>query len=815
MPYNLTGFNVINGTPAGESLTGTVLNDAIYGNGGADTLNGGLGKDVLFGTAGGVIFVYNPDGIWGSVNATNTGDPGYPGTGTSFSALGYGQSHDVFVGAGTNNTLVMPNGAHALFLDDALSPSADPIRLVNIQTIVGGNGGQIIDLTSSTAAYGNVTILGGTGNDVLMSNGGADSIHGGDGDDYVWGGSGNDVLNGNAGNDRVLGGEGNDRLDGGSGIDAMTGGAGYDVYYVDNTADTVIEAANQGIDTVNASVNYTLSSNVERLTLSGAALNGTGNTLDNLIIGTSGNNVLDGGAGVDSMYGGAGNDTYTVDNIYDVVVELAGGGTDTVRASSNYVLGAEIENLVLLGSSGISGTGNASNNTITGNNGANVIDGAGGNDIMQGGSGNDTYLVESAGDTVVELSSGGTDHVQSSVTFTMGANVENLTLTGSGNTNGTGNSSSNAIVGNAGHNVLNGGGGTDTMTGGMGNDTYVIDGSSDVLIENAAEGTDLVMSSIAYTLATNFENLTLTGTANLSGTGNSGANVITGNTGNNALSGGDGNDWLDGGIGNDTMTGGAGNDTFVVNQAGDIVTEALNQGTDLVHSSITYTLTSNVENLLLTGTAAVNGTGNTLDNKINGNSANNVLNGGDGNDKVYGEHGNDTLFGGNGNDHLNGGAGNDTMTGGAGNDGFFGGGANDTMYGDVGNDIMYGDGGNDTMFGGVGNDLMFGGQLGTNFSIGNDSYGWLKSDVVNGSGVRVGFDTIGDFAAGDKLDFTGVFTSHPPAAIADLVRVTDTANGTLISLHIDNTIGFVDAVILKDVHNLDLVDLVQQNGIMV
>lgn len=895
MPYNLTGYNVIIGTAAGESITGTAGNDAIYGNGGADKLNGGAGKDVLFGAAGGVIFVYNPDGIWGNVNATNTGDPGYPATGTSFSAMGYGQSQDVFVGTGTNNTLVMPNGAHALFLDDALSPSADPIRLVNIQTIVAGGGGQIIDLTSSTASYGSVTILGGTGNDVLMSNGGADAINAGGGDDYVWGGSGNDTLSGASGNDRVLGGSGDDYLDGGLGNDTLTGGtgndryivdsatdtvveasgrgtdivyssvshllasnveqltltgwasngtgnslanlitgnagnnvldggtgadtldggAGNDTYYVDNVSDAVVETANQGIDTVYSSVNHSLAGEVERLYLTGSAVNGTGNALDNQITGTSGNNVLDGGAGVDTLTGGAGNDTYYIDNIYDTVTELAGGGTDTVRSSSNYTLGSEVENLVLLGTANTTGIGNALNNIITGSNGANYLDGAGGEDVLQGAGGSDTYVVDSAGDVVTEGASAGADTVRASISYGLGSNIENLTLVGAANINGTGNSLNNTIQGNTGDNVLNGGSGTDTLSGGVGNDTYVIDTAADILTENTGEGADLVMSSVSYTLAANFENLTLTGTANLSGTGNSLNNIIFGNDGNNTLTGNDGHDWLSGGLGNDTMYGGAGNDTYVVERVDDAVVESANQGTDIVRSSITYTLTGNVENLLLTGTDTINGTGNTLDNKINGNAANNTLNGGDGNDSVYGEHGNDTLYGGNGNDHLNGGAGNDALYGGAGNDGFFGGGANDTMYGEAGNDTFYGDGGDDRMIGGTGDDLMFGGQLGTNFSIGNDTYLWAQADVVNASGVRVGFDTIGDFAAGDRLDFSGVFSSHPPASIADLVRITDTANGTLISLHIDNTIGFVDAVILKDVHNLDLDDLVLQQGIVV
>jgi subtilisin-like proprotein convertase family protein len=209
--------------------------------------------------------------------------------------------------------------------------------------------------------------------------------------------------------------------------------------------------------------------------------------------------------------------------------------------------------------------------------------------------------------------------------------------------------------------TLNGGKGNDTMRGGAGNDTYVVDSTGDVIVENLNEGTDTVQSSISYTLGANLENLTLTGTAAINGTGNSLNNVITGNSGNNTLNGGSGNDTLNGGKGNDTMRGGAGNDTYVVDSTGDVIVENLNEGTDTVQSSISYTLGANLENLTLTGTAAINGTGNSLNNVITGNSGNNTLNSGSGVD---------TLLGGNGNDILIGGTGNDTLTGGAGSDRF-------------------------------------------------------------------------------------------------------------------------------------------------
>jgi Ca2+-binding RTX toxin-like protein len=422
-------------------------------------------------------------------------------------------------------------------------------------------------------------IVSGDSTDNLLSwaSDTAMSLQGNGGNDTLRGGVGFDSLDGGTGDDELQGAAGSDTLSGGEGADLMRGGAGDDTYIVDNILDAVFEtvsAANPadsgGMDTVRASVSHALKGNVENLVLEGTrAINAVGNALANVLTGNAGNNVLDGGAGADTMRGGAGDDSYRVAVAGDVVVEADGAGVDTVRASVSYTLTTNVESLILEGAGPLAGTGNALANTLTGNAGNNVLDGGAGADIMRGGAGDDSYRVSDNGDVVTEALGAGVDTVRASVSYTLAGNVENLVLDGTAPLMGTGNAAANLITGNAGDNVLDGGIGADTMRGGAGDDNYRVGAAGDVVIEATDAGMDTVSSSLNYTLTSNVENLVLEGTA-LRGTGNLAANTITGNTLGNTLTGRAGDDLLFGGQGADTLAGGEGQDRIHLGNDADV-----------------------------------------------------------------------------------------------------------------------------------------------------------------------------------------------------------------------------------------------------
>ena len=464
---------------------------------------------------------------------------------------------------------------------------------------------------------------------------------------------------------------------------------------------------------------------------------------DDVLQGLAGNDLLDGGVGVDSMAGGLGNDAFVVDVAGDVVTEALNQGTDTVYSGITYTLGANVENLVLTGTGVVNGTGNSLNNSLTGNNANNILNGGAGADKMVGGQGNDIYVVDNVGDVVTELENEGIDTVQTGRTHTLGANLENLTLTGSAMIDGTGNSLDNTLRGNSVANVL---------TGGAGNDIYVV-GTGDTVVEQLNEGIDRVQSAVTWTLAANVEQLTLTGAAAINGTGNSLNNVLIGNSAPNVLDAESGDDTLNGGAGEDTLIGGIGNDTYIVDNVGDVVIENINEGTDLVQSSVSYLLTASVEDLTLTGTVAINATGNSLNNMLTGNSGANILDGAAGADTMIGGTGNDTYVVDDAGDAVTEIANqgidtvqsaityvlgmeveNLTLIGSTAIDGT-GTGLNNILEGNIASNILTGLDGNDRLDGGAGADTLVGG-------VGNDIYVVDNEDDIVTENLNEGTDLV-------------------------------------------------------------------------
>jgi VCBS repeat-containing protein len=755
------GDDLVHGDPGSDELYGEAGNDILIARGGNNSLDGGEGRDwYVFDTG----FDVN--------RIADSGTGGNGGNGVQFN---------------------FAFADRTLSLQEVLDIGMDVVGTPEADTIVGTGMNERIN-----ALAGDDIIFAGAGNDTIDAGDGDDSVDAGEGNDLVHGGAGNNTLQGGAGSDSLIGGSGSDWLDGGEGSDFLSGEAGDDIYVVDSAADVIFEAA--GIDTVHSSVTLTLAPGLKNLTLTGtASIDATGNDADNTLTGNDGNNQLDGKVGADTTAGGAGDDIYLIDNAGDIVIEALNAGTDTVQSTlATYTLTDNVENLSLNLDTDQDGSGNALDNIITGNAGVNVLaggegsdtlfglggndslDGGSGADVMDGGVGNDTYIVDNAGDQVIESQAGQTtsgmqwvwtgagtgwqlwpysytvidaaDTVNASISYTLGQNLENLTLTGTDNLDGIGNALNNLIngndgnntllgldgsdslnggagtdvlVGGAGNDVLNGDAGADLMEGGLGHDTYTVDDSGDQVIETAlletwgGQGWDVVNSSVSYTLSDHVEVLMLTGTDNIDGAGSAQDNTLIGNAGINVLAGGQGND------------------SYIVQTTGDTVVESADEGIDSVESSVDFTLGENVENLSLIDTA-VNGTGNALDNAIIGNLVDNTLSG---------EGGNDYLDGDNGNDYVSGGAGDDEIRGGNddGNYWYFYSGNQDTLNGGDGNDTIDGQSGNDAIYGGTGNDALFGGDDGGN----EESNAVLTNDDMIDGGD--GSDSIDGGTGADRL----------------------------------------------------------------
>jgi Ca2+-binding RTX toxin-like protein len=351
---------------------------------------------------------------------------------------------------------------------------------------------------------------------------------------------------------------------------------------------------------------------------------------------------------------------------------------------------------------------------------------------------------------------------------------------GAGSDNYLGGNADDDLSGGGGDDILNGGLGADLMAGGTGSDTYHVDDIGDVTDETGGDGTDTVVSTINWTLGTDIENLTLGGTAAINAMGNALANVLTGNDGANQLDGSDGADQLFGGAGGDLLNGGSGvdqlaggmgDDTYVVDDAGDVVSELGGEGIDRIRASVSLTLGAQVENLQLTGSANIDGVGNGSANQIDGNSGSNNLSGGGGNDIIRGNGGLDELNGEDGSDQLRGGDGNDQLYGGA---------ASDWLYGDADSDLLYGGGGADNIDGGTGADILNGetGADQLNGGEGDDElYGGSDNDMLRGGGGT-------DYLAGGTGDDTYVVDDYSDT----LVEASGEGND-IVKASLDWTLG--------------------------
>jgi Ca2+-binding RTX toxin-like protein len=636
--------NPANGSGEVLRATGTV-------NGGTEILTSAtIGSSGFFETVNGIIQI--PDNFLtsgayvgnltslvarvGSATVTFRGTFGLSGNLSGASMAGTVTGITVVSGGGaiTMTGLSLSwDGIEAALAADTLATVEDLLAFV-------GNhmpGNDAITYTNRSGA--GMTFVGGAGNDSITILGPhGDTLVGGDGDDVLDGGLGLDTIIGGGGNDRIimLVTPGNtDTINAGPGIDTLvlTGTVPGDREVVVNLSSTTDQVVSIG-----GAVDGPTQINVEHLDASRIVgfVSATGGAGDNVLIGSRGNDTLDGGDGDDVLDGGRGQDAVLGGAGHDRITMLVtAGDVDTIDA------GTGVDTLILVGAV----------------------------------PGNRRVLVDlSQVDQVVSI--GGLLDVP------VQSNFENLDASKLGGVvEATGGAGDNVLIGSRGHDVLIGGAGddvliggpgNDTLSGGPGDDTYVIGQGTDVLVEEPGAGTDLVESSITHALGPNFENLTLTGTKPINGTGNElnnviigngAANVLEGGAGNDTLIGNGGNDRLDGGVGDDAMEGGAGNDTYIVDSLGDTVTESLAGaagGIDLVLSAVDFTLGPNVEHLTLTGTADLAGTGNELNNILIGNSGNNVLEGGAGTDTLSGGAGDDILAGGTGNDTLNGGSGNDT-----------------------------------------------------------------------------------------------------------------------------------------------------------
>ncbi len=539
--YN--GTTTIYGGGGEDSLYGGSGNDFIYGGVGADTLYGGRGVDFLSGEDG-------DDTLWL----------------TSASSLDGGAGNDKLIVAGIVFASGMQLNLEALWSGGAGSINGVLLSSIEIlgdingtaqaDTITVGNGYTREGTLTGVGAAGtrNYNLVRGEGgDDIVVGSGTHDIIFGDAGDDIIFGMDGDDVLRGMSGTNQLIGGNGHDELYGDGGSDTLQGGAGNDWYRIQSRTDSIVEFADEGVDLIWANVSaYSLPANVEQLysQFSGSFV-GIGNSLDNLIVGgygrrdelfgREGNDTLNDSGGLagseDTLVGGLGDDIYLVGVRGTSTIELSNEGIDEVRTSlASYALQANIENLTAT-SGNATLVGNDLDNIVTGGSGRDDLFGRSGNDTLIGGAtiantllgqeGDDVYVVTAIGDSVIEFANEGTDVVRASVaSFTLGANVENLTFTGADTARiGVGNVLGNILRGLGGADSLNGDGGDDTIFGGSGADILQGGSGADQFRYDGGEtGTDRILDFVSGTdkIALNSAFFTPTGTVSFV----SGASVV-------------------------------------------------------------------------------------------------------------------------------------------------------------------------------------------------------------------------------------------------------------------------------------------------
>jgi Ca2+-binding RTX toxin-like protein len=641
-PVVTDGDDTLTFGPGDDVIDALGGNDLVDAGGGDDTVVGGSGNDTLLGGDGNDVLV----------------------GGVGDDTLSGGAGHDLYRfdrgdGVDTIADDALPGEGNELVFGPGIAPNDLSLGLGSLLIRVGTNGDAIhLNPFDPADAYGPHAIdtfrfADGTMLTYSQLIDRGFDLTGTPGDDMITGTNATDRMYGLAGDDVLSSGDGNDVLDGGEGADSLTAGAGDDQLF--------------------------------------------GGSGTDMLVGDAGHDLLDGGSGADAMAGGSGNDTYLVDDPDDTVTEALGGGVDTVRSTLSYTLSSNVENLILAGNAAIDGTGNELANVLTGNDAANVLDGGAGVDTMAGGLGSDTYVVDDAGDVVTELAGGGTDTVQSAASYALGAHVENLTLTGGGAVNGTGNELDNVLVGNNAANVLDGGAGSDTLAGGAGNDlldggagddTYHYSFGDGLDRVTDAGGTDTVQFGAGISFDTTVVRLM------------EAAGITTAHL---RLLDAFGNERTDQGL--DIQLGADGVSPIESFTFADGTAATLS---DLEIRTVKTDGTKH-DDVIRTGRHDDVIEAGKGDDLVYSGTGHDTVHGGKGDDRLFGEGGNDQLFGGQGDDRLDGGAGNDLLQGGKGDDVLEGGLGDDVLEGGTGDDVLLGGDGDDILRGGQGEDTLRGG----------------------------------------------------------------------------------------------------------